>query len=94
MSCKSGLVIEIRERYEEVVGDRWPVAVGPQTDELLSSWLHLLAIENGVAPRVFADVLGLGDGMWLARLAACRTELSAIEFQWRFSSWRLGLIAI
>ena len=68
MSRETGFAIEIRERYEDVVGDHWPVAVGPQTDELLSSWLHRLAIANGVAPRAFADVLGLGDGMWSPRL--------------------------
>ena len=52
----------------DVVGDRWPAAVDPQPDELLSSWLHRLAIANGVAPRSFAGVLGLGGGMWSPRL--------------------------
>lgn len=36
----------------------------PQTDELLSSWLHRLAYENGIAPHAFARVLGLHVGMW------------------------------
>ncbi len=64
MSRETGFAIEIRERYLDVVGDRWPAALSPQPDELLSSWLHRLAIANGVAPRSFAGVLGLGGGMW------------------------------
>lgn len=64
----SGVAIEVRERYRDVVRDRWPMAIDPQPDELLSSWLHRLAIANGVAPRWFAGVLGLGEGMWSARL--------------------------
>lgn len=34
----------------------------------MSSWLHRLAIANGIAPRPFASVLELGDGMWSPRL--------------------------
>ncbi|MEY9643995.1 Zn ribbon nucleic-acid-binding protein [Bradyrhizobium elkanii] len=68
MSCETGFAIEIRERYQDVVADRWPAAVDPQPDELLSSWLHRLAIANGVAPQAFAGVLGLCGGMWSARL--------------------------
>ena len=68
MSRKTGFAIEIRERYLDVVGDRWPAVLGPQPDELLSSWLHRLAIANGVAPRSFAGVLGLSGGMWSPRL--------------------------
>ncbi|PAQ04276.1 TniQ family protein (plasmid) [Mesorhizobium mediterraneum] len=60
--------IEIRERYGDVVRDRWSVSIDPQPDELLSSWLHRLAIANGIAPRPFAGVLGLGDGMGSSRL--------------------------
>jgi hypothetical protein len=60
--------IEPRERYHDVMGDRWPVAVAPHADELLSSWLHRLAFANGVAPRAFADVVGGAGGMWSARL--------------------------
>ncbi|AVA23686.1 MULTISPECIES: TniQ family protein [unclassified Rhizobium] len=58
------LTISIRERYRDVVSDQWPAIVAPQPDELLSSWLHRLAYSNGVAPRSFASVLGLGIGMW------------------------------
>ncbi|MBP2449947.1 TniQ family protein [Rhizobium leguminosarum] len=56
--------ISTRERYRDVVSNQWPVIVAPQPDELLSSWLHRLAYANGVAPRAFARVLGLGAGMW------------------------------
>ncbi len=68
MSREAGFAIEIRERYHDVVRDRWPAAVDPQPDELLSSWLHRLAIANGVAPRAFAGVLGFCGGMWSVRL--------------------------
>ncbi len=60
--------IEIRERYGDFVRDRWPVSVDPLPDELLSSWLNRLALANGLAPRSFAGVLGLPDGMWSPRL--------------------------
>ncbi|RUX69499.1 hypothetical protein EOA25_40945, partial [Mesorhizobium sp. M2A.F.Ca.ET.040.01.1.1] len=63
-----GFAVEIRERYRDAVRDRWPVTIDPQPDELLSSWLHRLAIANGIAPRPFAGVLGLGGGMWSPRL--------------------------
>lgn len=63
-----GLAIDIRERYRDVVSQKWPVIVSPQPDELLSSWLHRLAYANGLAPRPFARVLGLNAGMWSASL--------------------------
>lgn len=44
------------------------MAIEPRPDELLSSWLHRLAVANGVAPRSLAGVLGRGEGMWSARL--------------------------
>jgi hypothetical protein len=65
---RSGFAVEIRARYRDVVRDRWPVSINPQPDELLSSWIHRLAIANGIAPRSFANVLGLDGGMWSARL--------------------------
>lgn len=68
MSRGPGFAIEIRERYQDVVGDRWPAVVAPQPDELLSSWLHRLSIASGVAPRAFSGVLGLCGGMWSPRL--------------------------
>lgn len=61
-------VVEPQPRYRELQADRWPVTVAPQDDELLSSWLHRLALANGLAPRHLGDVLGLGAGMWSARL--------------------------
>jgi hypothetical protein len=61
-------VVEPQPRDRELQADRWPVTVAPQDDELLSSWLHRLALANGVAPRHLSDVLGLGAGMWSARL--------------------------
>ncbi|MCO5066945.1 MAG: TniQ family protein [Rhizobiaceae bacterium] len=64
----ANFTIEIRERYGDIVRDRWPVSVAPLPDELLSSWLHRLALANGIAPRPFARVLGLGEGMWSPRL--------------------------
>ncbi|MGB3388585.1 MAG: TniQ family protein [Pseudaminobacter sp.] len=62
------LTIEMRVRYREVAGDRWPLSVDPLPDELLSSWIHRLALANGIPPRSFASVLGSGDGMWTPRL--------------------------
>ncbi|MBB5574685.1 TniQ family protein [Rhizobium paranaense] len=60
--------ISIRERYGDIVSERWPVIVEPLHEEMLSSWLHRLAYANGVAPRAFARVLGLTPGMWSASL--------------------------
>lgn len=68
MSGGTKFAIEIRERYHDVVGDRWPAAVDPEADELLSSWLHRLGHANGLAPRAFARVLGLSGGMDSPRL--------------------------
>ncbi|WP_352829837.1 TniQ family protein [Mesorhizobium sp. M0159] len=64
----AGFAIEIRERYRDVVYNRWPVYVDPLPDELLSSWLQRLALAHGLGPSSFAGVLGLGDGMWSPRL--------------------------
>lgn len=68
MSGAAGFSIEVRERYRDVVADRWPVVADPEPDELPSSWLHRLAVANGIALRAFGEVLGLGDGMWSPRL--------------------------
>lgn len=68
MSCRTSYAIEVRERYQDVAGYRWPVVVDAQPDELLSSWLHRLSIANGVAPRAFSGEFGLGGGMWSVRL--------------------------
>lgn len=66
--AEARFVVEPQPRYRELQADRWPVTVAPQADELLSSWLHRLALANGVAPRHLSDALGLGAGMWSARL--------------------------
>lgn len=63
-----GFAIEMRERYGDVAQDRWPVSVDPLPHEALSSWIHRLALANGIAPRLFAGVLGARDGMWSPRL--------------------------
>jgi hypothetical protein len=68
MAGAARFVVEPPPRYCDIQADGWPVTVAPLTDELLSSWLHRLALANGVAPRHFGDVLGLGAGMWSARL--------------------------
>jgi hypothetical protein len=60
--------IEIRERYGDVARGCWPVSVDPCPDELLSSWLHRLALANGITPRSFAGVLGLDARMWSPQL--------------------------
>lgn len=67
-TSESAPAITIRERYHEVMSDRWPVVVRPQSDELLSSWAHRLAFANGIAPRSFGRVLGFSSGMWSASL--------------------------
>lgn len=67
-AARAAFAIEIRERYGDVARNRWPVSIDPLPDELLSSWLHRLALANGIAPRSFADVLGLSERMWSPRL--------------------------
>lgn len=60
--------IEIQPSRAARAPDRWPVAVEPELDELLSSWLHRLALAHGLPPRVFGAALGLGGGAWSGRL--------------------------
>lgn len=67
-TARAGFAIEIRERYGDVARGCWPVSVDPLPDELLSSWLHRLALANGIAPRSLAGVLGLDERMWSPRL--------------------------
>ncbi|MEW6439056.1 TniQ family protein [Rhizobium sp. 60-20] len=79
--------VEIRERYLDIARDRWPISIDPKPDELLSSWLHRVGQANGISPRSFAGVLGVGGAMWSARfdlripraiavLLSDRTEIS------------------
>lgn len=42
--------------------------VAPAPGELLSSWLHRLALANGVPARYFGRVLGLKGASWSSRL--------------------------
>ncbi|ESY15415.1 hypothetical protein X750_28625 [Mesorhizobium sp. LNJC394B00] len=52
---------ELQTGYRKM---RWPVVGDPKPDELLSRGRQRLAIANGLAPRSFAGVPGLGDRMW------------------------------
>ncbi|MBA8907497.1 TniQ family protein [Aminobacter ciceronei] len=70
-AARSAFAVEIRERYLAIARDRWPVSVDPLPDELLSSWLHRLALANGIAPRSFAGALGFDERMWSPRLDLC-----------------------
>lgn len=68
IAASSLMQVAPRELYRDVAHTRWPVAIEPHADELLSSWLHRLANANGISPRDFARVLRLRQGMWSARL--------------------------
>ena len=54
--------------YGNEVGQGWPGVVAPAPGELLSSWLHRLALANGVPPQYFGQVLGVVGGDWSAKL--------------------------
>ena len=84
--------IEIQPSRAARAPERWPVAVEPEPDELLSSWLHRLALAHGLPPRAFGAALGLGGGAWSGRLdleppaalldrLARRTGLAALSFR-------------
>ena len=60
--------IEVRERYLDLVSRHWPGIPKPEPTELLSSWIHRLAIANGVSPFSFGSMLGLESGTSTARL--------------------------
>ena len=75
MHGPAGPAIEVQPRLATIVPQRWPVALVPARDELLSSWLHRLAHAHGLSPRHFGARLGLGSGAWSARL-----DLDAPEF--------------
>jgi Bacterial TniB protein/TniQ len=62
------LAIEAPPRYRDLLSGHWPVAAGPQPDELLSSWLHRLAFGNGLPPKALGPALDLGSGAWSGRL--------------------------
>ncbi|WP_074837538.1 TniQ family protein [Marinovum algicola] len=54
--------------YGNEVGQGWPVVVAPVPGELLSSWLHRLAMANGIPPQYFGRVLDVAVGDWSAKL--------------------------
>jgi len=54
--------------YGNEVGQGWPVVVEPAPGELLSSWLHRLAMANGIPPQYFGRVLDVAGGDWSAKL--------------------------
>ncbi len=68
MRKHAGPAIEVQPRLATLIPDRWPAEVIPAQDELLSSWLHRLALAHGLSPRHFGDCLGFGAGAWSARL--------------------------
>ena len=63
-----GITVTPARRYASEVGRGWPVDVAPAPGELLSSWLHRLALANGVPARYFGRVLGLRGASWSTRL--------------------------
>lgn len=68
MPKHAGPAIEVQPRLATLAPERWPAEVVPAQDELLSSWLHRLALAYGLSPRHFGDCLGFGAGAWSARL--------------------------
>jgi hypothetical protein len=68
MRGHAGPAIEVQPRLATLFPERWPVKVTPLRDELLSSWLHRLALAHGLSPRHFGEELGFGSGAWSARL--------------------------
>lgn len=83
MRRHAGPAIEVQPRLATLIPDRWPAEVIPAQDELLSSWLHRLALAHGLSPRHFGDCLGFGAGAWSARLdlEAAATFLNLLHCQ-------------
>ncbi|MCI4679008.1 TniQ family protein [Rhodoblastus acidophilus] len=68
MRRRADLAIEVQPRLATILPERWPVEVPPAHDELLSSWLHRLALAHGLSPRHFGERLGVGSNASSARL--------------------------
>ncbi|MGH1417003.1 MAG: TniQ family protein [Geminicoccales bacterium] len=64
----SGIAVMPTRRYVNEAGRGWPVHVFPAPGELLSSWLHRLALANGVPPQYFGRVLRLTGTAWSGQL--------------------------
>jgi hypothetical protein len=96
MRGHAGPVIEVRPRLATLFPERWPVKVTPLRDELLSSWLHRLALAHGLSPRHFGECLGVGSGAWSARLdlAVPGTVLNLLHHQTGFRHDRITSMTI
>jgi hypothetical protein len=68
MRRPAGPAIEVQPRLATIVPECWPVKAPPAHDELLSSWLHRLALAHGLSPQHFGECLGVGAGAWSAPL--------------------------
>lgn len=81
----AGPAVEVQPRLATLFPECWPVTVVPAHDELLSSWLHrlALALALGLWESLVGASLDLGSGAWSARLdlALPATVLSLLHHQ-------------
>lgn len=61
-------IVVLEQRYDELLGERWPVPVLPEPDELLSSWLHATTFANVISLPHFWKLFGLDNAPSLSRL--------------------------
>ena len=98
MRRPAGPAIEVQPRLATVVPELWPVKVFPAHDELLSSWLHRLALGHGLSPRHFGECLGVGGsaGAWSARLDLALPEflLNLLHHQTGVDPHRIAAMTI
>lgn len=64
----SEITVILARDFSNEVGQGWPGVVEPAPGELLSSWVHRLAMANGIPPRYFGLVLGVAGADWSAKL--------------------------